>query len=198
MGTEQLYVVYDKQCIREDSVIYLKQIKKRLQNIIEITVENICEIPEQASYLYLKSTSKKRDEEIKNYLKNKNLNNIEFDKDGISITAEAILKVLKQFGNIKDKLITIVNQSEEVGKSLAIYLIKNGYNVASINSKINKSAIENISLSTNILILAAENFRYKQDELCEPQIVIDISNSTDNDILAIKYIPTIEVLKKRI
>lgn len=112
--------------------------------------------------------------------------------DKLTITAEAVLKVLK---DVKGKEIAILNQSKVLGKSLAIELIKQGANVHSLNSK---GDLFNIK-KANWLITATgdKNFQFAKKDLKGFTRIIDLSEDTTLK-KSIRRVPTIEALKSRL
>ena len=112
--------------------------------------------------------------------------------DKLTITAEAVLKVLK---NIKGKEIVILNQSKVLGKSLAIELIKQGANVHSLNSK---GDIFNVKKAYWLITATGDkNFQFAKKDLKGFTRIIDLSDDTTLK-KSIRRVPTVEVLKSRL
>lgn len=112
--------------------------------------------------------------------------------DKLTITAEAVLKVLK---NVKGKEIVILNQSKVLGKSLAIELIKRGANVHSLNSK---GDIFNVKKAYWLITATGDkNFQFAKKDLKVFTRIIDLSEDTTLK-KSIRRVPTVEVLKSRL
>ena len=113
----------------------------------------------------------------------------------LTITAEAILRVI---GEVENKTILIINQSDVLGKPLAKELIELGANVFSINSSFSDYKIIK-NLNPDILISASgdDDFKLKGSYLKDIKTIIDLSDDIDYEN-KITSIPTIEVLKDRL
>lgn len=116
--------------------------------------------------------------------------------DKITVTAEAILKVL---GPVKNKTVVIINQSGLLGRPLAKELIDLGANVISLNSSY--PCLDNLLTMTDIdiLVSASGKYEYKIDRELTRFIDVKIDLSDDlEDPVKLTSIPTVDVLKDRL
>lgn len=110
----------------------------------------------------------------------------------LTITAEAILRVME---DVEGKEIVIANQSDIVGKPLALELIHRGANVHSLNSTGSTSNIR-----TALWFITAsgkDDFKHKNTSIKGFKKIIDLSYDTDYK-RAIRRLPTVDVLQDRL
>lgn len=116
--------------------------------------------------------------------------------EDLTITAEAIIRSI---GEVRNKTVVIINQSEVLGESLAIELIVMGANVISLNSSY--KSLENLLAFTDIdvLVSASGNDEFKIDESFTKNIPVKVDLSNDlEDEDVIRSIPTVKILKERL
>lgn len=110
----------------------------------------------------------------------------------LTITAEAILRVME---DVEGKEIVIANQSDIVGKPLALELMHRGANVHSLNSTGSTSNIR-----TALWFITAsgkDDFKHKNTAIKGFKKIIDLSDDTDYK-RAIRRLPTVDVLQDRL
>lgn len=194
---KDLLVIYDKSIKDKGRDSYLKAIKREVPEarIVNIGSEKINLPFDVDKILVLKPIN------YKGLVSELWLDNPDRDIEGIytnqlTITAEAILRVI---GEVKDKTILIINQSDVLGKPLAKELIELGANVISINSSFDGIGWIYPYLAPDILISASgdADFKIKDKFLKYIYKIIDLSDDIDCEN-KITSIPTIEVLKDRL
>lgn len=110
----------------------------------------------------------------------------------LTITAEAILRVME---DVEGKEIVIANQSDIIGKPLALELMHRGANVHSLNSTGSTSNIR-----TALWFITAsgkDDFKHKNTSIKGFKKIIDLSDDTDYK-RAIRRLPTVDVLQDRL
>ena len=193
---KDLLVIYDDQIKDRGRDSYLKAIKKEIPSARIINIGVNANLPFSVDkILVLKPMN------YKGLVSELWLDNPDRDIEGIytnrlTITAEAILRVI---GEVKDKKVVILNQSDVLGKPLAKELIDRGANVFSVNSSFDEILIFLHNLTPDILISASgnNNFTISNYFLKEIKTIIDLSDDIDTEN-KITSIPTIEVLKDRL
>lgn len=194
---KDLLVIYDKSIKDKGRDSYLKAIKREIPEarIVNIGSEKINLPFDVDKILVLKPIN------YKGLVSELWLDNPDRDIEGIytdqlTITAEAILRVL---GEVKNKKVIILNQSDVLGKPLAKELINRGANVFSLNSSFNEIFWAFRYILPDILISASgdENFTILEPFVSNIKTIVDLSDDveTENKITSI---PTIEVLKDRL
>lgn len=194
---KDLLVIYDDKIKDKGRDSYLKAIKREIPSAMfaDINEYNVVEDPSKA--LFLKPLDEKTTKNAEKLLKNCPDYDIEGACTGkLTITAEAILRVL---GEVKDKKVVIINQSDVLGKPLAKELINRGANVFSINSSFDGIFWAFRYILPDILISASgdEEFRILEPFVSNIKTIIDLSNDVDCEN-KITSVPTIEVLKDRL
>ena len=192
---KRLLVIYDKNIKDKGRDSYLKAIKREIPSA-KIFDRHYPSIP----FFWADKLLILRPMNYKRLVSELWLDNPDRDIEGIytnrlTITAEAILRVV---GEVDNKTIVIINQSDVLGKPLAKELINYGANVISLNSSFNDyEIIEN--LDPDILISASgdDDFKLKGDYLKYINTIIDLSNDIETKN-KITRIPTVEVLKDRL
>lgn len=198
---KDLLVIYDDQIKDKGRDSYLKAIKReipsaRIVNTYTLFHTNAL-VPRPDRILILKPI---KDEDFKRstmlFATNKLLDVEGIYTDQLTITAEAILRVL---GEVENKKVIILNQSDVLGKPLAKELINRGANVFSLNSSFNEIFWAFRYILPDILISASgdENFTILEPFVSNIKTIVDLSDDveTENKITSI---PTIEVLKDRL
>lgn len=110
----------------------------------------------------------------------------------LTITAEAILRVME---DVEGKEVVICNQSDIIGKPLALELMHRGANVHSLNSTGSTSNIR-----TALWFITAsgkDDFKHKSTSIKGFKKIIDLSDDTDYK-RAIRRLPTVDVLQDRL
>lgn len=110
----------------------------------------------------------------------------------LTITAEAILRVME---DVEGKEVVICNQSDIIGKPLALELMHRGANVHSLNSTGSTSNIR-----TALWFITAsgkDDFKHKNTSIKGFKKIIDLSDDTDYK-RAIRRLPTVDVLQDRL
>lgn len=110
----------------------------------------------------------------------------------LTITAEAILRVME---DVEGKEVVICNQSNIIGKPLALELMHRGANVHSLNSTGSTSNIR-----TALWFITAsgkDDFKHKNTAIKGFKKIIDLSDDTDYK-RAIRQLPTVYVLQDRL
>lgn len=193
---ENLIVVYDKEIKDKDRDSYIKAIKKQIPSAI---VASIGELPDctVSKMLVLKPMNDGDYETLKTFLKYNPDHDVEGVASGkLTITSEAIIRVI---GEVKDKTIVIINQSDVLGIPLAKELIERGANVISLNSSY--PCIDNLLTMTDvdILVSASGKYEFKLDSILTRMIDVKVDLSDDlEDPIKITTVPTVEVLKERL
>ncbi|WP_019132673.1 hypothetical protein [Peptoniphilus obesi] len=193
---EELLVLYDKDIEDKDRDLYLKSIEK---NITNASIYDVDDIPNLIAdkLLLLKPMENDIYNKLSQLLKyNPKLDIEGSHSGGLSITAEAVLKKLK---DIKGKTIVILNQSNILGKSLASELVKLGASVFSLNS--NFKSINNLlrDIDIDILISASgdKNFKIENKYLKNIDTLIDLSDDLESEN-KITRVDTVKVLRSRL
>ena len=109
----------------------------------------------------------------------------------LTIAAEAILRVME---DVEGKEVVICNQSNIIGKPLALELMHRGANVHSLNSTGSTSNIR-----TALWFITAsgkDDFKHKNTAIKGFKKIIDLSDDTDYK-RAIRQLPTVDVLQDR-
>lgn len=110
----------------------------------------------------------------------------------LTITAEAILRVMQ---DVEGKEIIICNQSDIIGKPLALELMHRGANVHSLNST---GKIANINRCYWFITASGQDdFKHKNTSMKGFKKIIDLSDDTDYK-RAIRRLPTVDVLQDRL
>lgn len=110
----------------------------------------------------------------------------------LTIAAEAILRVME---DVEGKEVVICNQSNIIGKPLALELMHRGANVHSLNSTGSTSNIR-----TALWFITAsgkDDFKHKNTAIKGFKKIIDLSDDTDYK-RAIRQLPTVDVLQDRL
>lgn len=110
----------------------------------------------------------------------------------LTITAEAILRVMQ---DVEGKEVVICNQSDIIGKPLALELMHRGANVHSLNSTGSTSNIR-----TALWFITAsgkDDFKHKNTSIKGFKKIIDLSDDTDYK-RAIRRLPIVDVLQDRL
>lgn len=110
----------------------------------------------------------------------------------LTITAEAILRVMQ---DVEGKEIIICNQSDIIGKPLALELMHRGANVHSLNSTGNIGNIKKCDWF--ITASGKESFKHVKTPLQKFKKIIDLSDDTDYK-RSIRRLPTVDVLQDRL
>lgn len=197
---KSLLVLYDKSIEDKGRDSYLKGILNNIPDVKVIDVRlgpdwNVLDRDkvlilnpmEKSTYLYFRHALWK-------YYPEKDIEGAH--TEDLTITAEAIIRSI---GEVINKTVVIINQSEILGISLANELINIGANVISLNSTY--KCIENLLAFTDvdILISASGNDDFKIDESFTRNIPVKVDLSNDlEDEDAIRSIPTVKVLKERL
>ena len=198
---KDLLVIYDDQIKDKGRDSYLKAIKReipsaRIVNTYTLFHTNAL-VPRPDRILILKPI---KDEDFKRstmlFAANKLLDIEGIYTNRLTITAEAILRVI---GEVENKTVIILNQSDVLGKPLAKELINRGANVFSINSSFDGIGWIYPYLAPDFLISASgdDDFKIKDKFLKYIYKIIDLSDDIDYEN-KITSIPTIEVLKDRL
>ena len=184
---DKLRVFYDSKLINKDSELYIKAIEKNIP-CIKTDIAYCNEFKEHGNYILIKPYHKD--------FKVVGGNNIEFDENGLSITAEAILRELPE--ELKGSRIYIINQSETVGIPLAVALMRKGATVVSMGSK-SRVKFELLDACPDILISATgdNNFMLNEKFTERALLLIDLSKDLE-DKRAIRSVPTVKVLMERL
>lgn len=194
---KRLLVVYDKNIKDKGRDSYLKAIKREIPSarIVNIGSEKINLPFDVDKILVLKPINHK------GLVSELWLDNPDRDIEGIytnqlTITAEAILRVL---GEVENKTVVILNQSDVLGKPLAKELINQGANVISLNSSFNLVVTILYFIRPDILISASgdDNFIILEQFVSKIKTIVDLSDDVECEN-KITSIPTIEVLKDRL
>lgn len=185
---DKLRVLYDSKLITKDSELYIKEIEKNIPSCIKTDIAYCNEFKEQGNYILIKPYHKD--------FKVVGGNNIEFDENGLSVTAEAILRVMPE--DLKGSRVYIINQSETVGIPLAVALMRKGATVTSMGSK-SRVKFELLDAIPDIIISATGDEFFLLDETFTKRALILIDLSHDlKDKRAWRNVPTVEVLKERL
>lgn len=198
---KDLLVIYDDKIKDKGRDSYLKAIKReipsaRIVNTYTLFHTNAL-VPRPDRILILKPI---KDEDFKRcsmlFVADKLLDVEGIYTDQLTITAEAILRVL---GEVKDKTVVILNQSDVLGKPLAKELINQGANVTSLNSSFNLVVTILYFIRPDILISASgdDNFIILEQFVSRIKTIVDLSDDVECEN-KITSIPTIEVLKDRL
>lgn len=193
---KKLIVIYDKEEKDKGRDSYIKAIKKQIPDVI---IADIGELPNctVSKMLVLKPMEDDYYRTLMEFLKYNPDHDIEGAASGkLTITAEAIIRVI---GEVKDKTIVIINQSDVLGRPLAKELIERGANVISLNSSY--PCIDNLLTMTDVDILmsASGKYEFKLDRELTRFIDVKVDLSDDlEDPVKITSIPTIKVLKDRL
>ena len=197
---KSLLVLYDKSIEDKGRDSYLKGI---LKNIPDVKVSDVSLGPDGYAFdrdkvLILnpmkESTYRYFRHSLWKYYPDKDIEGAH--TEDLTITAEAIIKSI---GEVTNKTVVIINQSEVLGESLAIALITMGANVISLNSSY--KSIEHLLAFTDVdvLVSASGNDDFKIDESFTRNIPVKVDLSNDLvDEGAIRSIPTVKVLKERL
>lgn len=199
-----LFVLYDSSLANLDSNLYMKEIAKKIEDVKFLDVSNIKDTPEiigvitsKAVYpvLFIKPFNRTFKKQMLKEMGNRAID-IEFDKHGLSVTAEAILRVLPE--DLKGSRVYIINQSETVGIPLAVALMRKGATVISMGSK-SRVRYELFNECPDIIISATgdNNFRLGEKFTERALILVDLSDDLE-DKRAIRRIPTVDVLRERL
>lgn len=190
-------VVYDKEIEDKGRDSYIKAIKRQIPDVIIADVSKDGIIQDPYKVLFLKPLDENTARNAVGFLER----NPGYDIEGVAtgrltITAEAIIRVI---GEVKDKTIVIINQSDVLGRPLAKELIERGANVISLNSSY--PCIDNLLTMTDVdvLVSASGKYEFKLDRILTRMIDVKVDLSDDlEDPIKITSIPTIEVLKDRL
>lgn len=194
---KDLLVIYDDQIKDKGRDSYLKAIKREIPSAMFADVNENTVIENISNVLFLRPLNIKATKDAEKLLKDCPNYDIEGIYTGqLTITAEAILRVI---GEVENKKVVILNQSDVLGKPLAKELIERGANVFSLNSSFDKVFRLLYFIRPDILISASGNddFKIKGSYLKYINTIIDLSNNVDCEN-KITSIPTIEVLKDRL
>lgn len=194
---KDLLVVYDDEIKDRGRDRYLKAIKREIPNAMFADINKYNVVEDPSKVLFLKPLDEKITKNAEKLLKNCPDYDIEGACTGkLTITAEAILRVI---GEVENKTVVILNQSDVLGKPLAKELINRGANVFSLNSSFNEISWVIRYIMPDILISASgdESFTIFDPFVANIKTIVDLSDDIDcrNKITSI---PTIEVLKDRL
>lgn len=190
-------VVYDKEIEDKGRDSYIKAIKRQIPDVIIADVSKDGIIQDPYKVLFLKPLDENTARNAVGFLERHPRYDIEGVATGrLTITAEAIIRAI---GEVKDKTIVIINQSDVLGIPLAKELIERGANVISLNSSY--PCIDNLLTMTDvdILVSASGKNEFKLDRILTRMIDVKVDLSDDlEDPIKITSVPTIEVLKERL
>lgn len=205
---KSLLVIYDSSIADRGRDSYLKAIKKQIPNVALVDIRRgAYGIGYSQDYvLVLKPMSDKKyhqlNYEIRKLVPHKDIEGVHTG-ERLALTALAIRDLImdryESPGDIEDKTILIINQSNVVGQPLAKELIDLGANVISINSKYED--LDNLLLFTKIdvLVSASGNSDFNIDRYLTHKVDLKIDLSEDlDDGDKITHVPTVQKLKERL
>ena len=194
---KDLLVIYDDEIKDKGRDSYLNAIKREIPSARFFDINENTIIENISKVLFLKPLDEKTAKNAEKLLKNCP----DYDIEGIytnqlTITAEAILRVI---GEVKDKKVVVLNQSDVLGKPLAKELINRGANVFSVNSSFDGIFWAFRYILPDILISASgdEEFTILETFVSKIKTIVDLSDDVECEN-KITSIPTIEVLKDRL